>query len=200
MASTINVVLDGHEAVFTFSPVDRAAIYGKRRRLALDETGQPCSKASLLDDGSMLLRSGMTAQGYFLPDGTWVPQGDLEAINADGTPAERVPSTLGEAQPLSPATAEDVLDLHVQTVYALEPESIPDGLAQALSTGALYSFAFNYRPDYRSEAAILLANEEGYWALIGNPATGEWQELATVTAVTEASDDAGDDDLDFEMF
>lgn len=200
MASTINVVHDGHEAVFTFSPVDRAAIYGKRRRLALDETGQPCSKASLLDDGSMLLRSGMTAQGYFLPDGTWVPQGDLEAINADGTPAERVPSTLGEAQSLTPATAEDVLDLHVQTVYALEPESIPDGLAQALNAGALYSFAFNYRPDYRSESAILLANDEGYWALIGNPAAGEWQELATVTAVTEASEDAGDDDLDFEMF
>ena len=200
MASTINVVLDGHEAVFTFSPVDRAAIYGKRRRLALDETGQPCSKASLLDDGSMLLRSGMTAQGYFLPDGTWVPQGELEAINADGTLAERVASTLGEAQPLSPATAEDVLDLHVQTVYALEPESIPDGLAQALSTGSLYSFPFNYRPDYRSESAILLANDEGYWALIGNPAAGEWQELATVTAVAEASADAGDDDLDFEMF
>ena len=29
---------------------------------------------------------------------------------------------------------------------------------------------------------------------------GEWQELTTVTAVTEASEDAGDDDLDFEMF
>ena len=200
MASTINVVLDGHEAVFTFSPVDRAAIYGKRRRLALDETGQPGSKASLLDDGSMLLRSGMTAQGYFLPDGTWVPQGELEAINADGSPAERVPSTLGDAQALSPATSEDVLDLHVQTVYAREPESIADSLAQALNAGSIYSFAFNYRPDYRSETAILLANDEGYWALIGNPAMGEWQELATVTAVTEASEDAGDDDLDFEMF
>ena len=200
MAATINVVLDGHEAVFTFSPVDRAAIYGKRRRLALDESGQPCSKASLLDDGSMLLRSGMTAQGYFLPDGTWVPQGELEAIGADGSPAERVPSTLGEAQVLSAATAEEVLDLHVQTVYALEPESISDSLAQDLKAGSLYSFAFNYRPDYRAETAILLANDEGYWALIGNAASGEWQALATVTAVTEASDDTGDDDLDFEMF
>jgi len=200
MAATINVTLDGQEAVFTFKPVDRAALYGKRRRIALDETGQPCSRASLLDDGSMLLRSGMTAQGYFLPDGTWVPQGELEAVYADGSPAERVPSTLGESQPLSPATPEDLLDLHVQTVYALDSDSVPESLAGALTAGTLYSFAFNYRPDYRSETAILLANDEGYWALIGNPTQGEWQELASVTAVTEASDDAGDDDLDFEMF
>jgi hypothetical protein len=200
MASTINVELDGDSAAFTFKPVDRAALYGKRRRIALDESGQPCSRASLLDDGSMLLRSGMTAQGYFLPDGTWVPQGELEAVDANGSPAERVPSTLGEAQRLSLATPEELLDLHVQTVYALEPESITDSLAQALNAGALYSFAFNYRPDYRSETAILLANDDGYWALVGNPATAEWQELASVTAVTAASDDAGDDDLDFEMF
>lgn len=200
MASTINVALDGDEAVFTFKPVDRAALYGKRRRIALDESSQPCSRASLLADGSVLLRSGMTAQGYFLPDGTWVPQGDLEAINADGSPAERVPSTLGETQPLTPATPEDVLDVHVQTVYALEPESISNGLAEALSAGSVYSFAFNYRPDYRPETGILLANDDGYWALIGNTALGEWQELTTVTAVTEASEDAGDDDLDFEMF
>lgn len=200
MASTINVVLDGDEAVFTFSPVDRTALYGRRRRIALDESGQPCTRASLLDDGSMLLRSGMTAQGYFLPDGTWVPQGELEAVNDDGTPAERVPSTLGEAQTLTPASPEDVLDLRVQTVYALAPESIPDTLAQQLTGGALFSFSFNYRPDYRSETAILLANDEGYWALIGNPAPAEWQELTSVTAVIEASDDSADDDLDFEMF
>jgi hypothetical protein len=200
MASTINVSLDGAEAVFTFKPVDRAALYGKRRRIALDESGQPCSRASLLDDGSMLLRSGMTAQGCFLPDGTWVPQGDLEAIDADGSPAERVPSTLGETQPLLPATPEDVLDLHVQTVYVLEPESIPDVLAQALGAGSLFAFAFNYRPDYRPETGILLANDGGYWALTGNGTMAEWQELTTVTAVTEASEDVGDDDLDFEMF
>lgn len=200
MASTINLVLDGDEAVFTFSPVDRAALYGKRRRVALDESGQPCSRASLLDDGSMLLRSGMTAQGYFLPDGAWVPQGELEAVNDDGSPAERVPSTLSAPQALSPATPEAVLDLRIQTVYALEPASLPDALAQQLTSGALFSFAFNYRPDYRPEAAILLANDEGYWALIGNPAPSDWQGLTSVTTVSEASDDAGDDDLDFEMF
>jgi len=200
MASTINVELDGDSAVFTFKPVDRAALYGKRRRIALDESGQPCSRASLLDDGSMLLRSGMTAQGYFLPDGTWVPQGELEAITSDGSPAEKVPSTLGTSQPLTTAAAEDVLDLHVQTVYALEAESIPEDLAQRLAAGDLFSFAFNYRPDYRAETAILLANDEGYWALIGNPTRGEWQELTSVTSVTEASEDAADDDLDFEMF
>ena len=201
MAGTINVTLNGDEAVFVFTAVDRAAIYGKRRRLALDETGTPCTRASLLDDGSMLLRSGMTGQGYFLPDGRWVPQGELEGINPDGTPAEQVPSTVGVSQPLVEATATDLLDLQVATTYALDAQTLPDSLKDALQQGSVYSFTFNFRPDYRAEKAMLLANDAGYWALIGQPTTPEWQELATVTSVSDAAgDDSGDDDLDFEMF
>ena len=200
MASTINVTLDGDEAVYTFTAVARAAIYGRRRRLALDETGTPCTRASLLDDGSMLLRSGMTGQGYFLPDGRWVPQGELEGINPDGTPAEQVPSTIGVAQPLEPATAQDLLNLQVATTYALNAEQLPDSLKSKLESGAVYSFPFNFRPDYRAEVGMLLSNDSGYWALIGHTTTPQWQELATVTTVAEAVDDSSDDDLDFEMF
>lgn len=199
MAATINVTLAGEEAVFAFSPVDRAALYGKRKRIALDASGEQCSRAALLDDGSMLLQSGMTAQGYFLPDGTWVPQGELEAINADGTAAEKVPSTLGVPQPLAPAAPTDLLDLRVHSVYALTPESIPDRLSQELSNGALFSFDFNFRADYQAEVGILLSNSEGYWAFIGVPTIPEWQELATVTEMSTA-DSSSDDDLDFEMF
>ena len=43
MAGTINVTLSGDEAVFVFTAVDRAAIYGKRRRLALDAQTLPDS-------------------------------------------------------------------------------------------------------------------------------------------------------------
>jgi len=201
MAGTINLTLDGDESVFGFTPVDRSALYGKRRRIALDESGTACTKASLLDDGSMLVRSGMTGQGYFLPDGRWVPQAELEGINPDGTPADQVPSTIGVAQALTPVGAEFLLDLQVATTYALNPEQISDGLAAALKAGTIYSFPFNFRADYHAETGVLLANDAGYWALIGVATSPEWQELATVTTVAEAStDDAGDDDLDFEMF
>ena len=83
MAKTINVVLGGEKAIFTFKPVDRSALYGRRRRVAFDTDGNECSRASLLADGSLLLQSGMTAQGYFLSDGTWVPQSELTAQTID---------------------------------------------------------------------------------------------------------------------
>jgi len=201
VAATINVSLSGSEAVFAFSPVDRAALYGKRRRLALDETGTPCSRASLLDDGSLLLRTGMTAQGYFLPDGVWVAQGELEAILADGMPATQVASTLGESQELTEISPDELLDLHVHNVYLLQPESLPDVVSEALQSGRLFRFAFNFRADYSCETGVLLANDEGIWALIGYPLAPEWQELTSITAVAAASDEDGaDDDLDFEMF
>lgn len=72
MARVISVGLEGVESSFGFKVVDRAALYGRRRRVALDRDGQTCSRASLLEDGSLLLRSGMTGQGYFLPDGTFL--------------------------------------------------------------------------------------------------------------------------------
>lgn len=200
VAATINVSLNGEEAVFAFSPIDRAALYGRRRRLALDETGSPCARASLLEDGSMLLKSGMSAQGYFLPDGTWVAQGELEAILSDGTAATQVASTLGETQALQEVSPEQLLDLHVHNVYLLEPESVPESLGQALQAGRLFLFRFNFRADYSCETGVLLANDEGMWALIGNPLIPDWQELSVVTSFTDASDDEADDDLDFEMF
>ena len=64
MAKTIIVVLDGESAVFTYKPIDRGALYGKRRRVPFDANGNECTKASLLNDGSIIIKSGMTAQGY----------------------------------------------------------------------------------------------------------------------------------------
>ena len=66
MAKNIIVSLDGEESSFGFKAVDRASLYGKRRRIALDKDGNPCTRGSLLEDGSLLLKSGMSGQGYFL--------------------------------------------------------------------------------------------------------------------------------------
>lgn len=78
MAKTINISYMGEEAIFGYKPIDRGALYGKRKRVPFDAEGNECAKASLLDDGSLLIRSGMTAQGYFDAQGNWVPQGELE--------------------------------------------------------------------------------------------------------------------------
>lgn len=200
MARSLVLTLDGEESSFGFKPVDRAAIYGKRKRVALDKNGQPCTRASLLEDGSLLLKSGMSAQGYFTGDGKSHKLADLEAFDPDGNPATKVPSTLGVAQNLrGPLDPSAVLDLRANTIYFLDPEQLGQNLATRLQSGDVYGFSFNYRDDYRAETGVLLHNENGYFALIGEPVSYEWASLAAV-AELPPSDSDSDDELDFEMF
>lgn len=202
MARVISVDLGGVESSFEFKAVDRAAIYGKRRRVALDRDGQPCSRASLMEDGSLLLRSGMTGQGYFLADGTFLKQSDLEAFGSDGETLAKVPSTLGVAQQLQgPVNPSEVLDMRVETIYALTPEEVSEALTASLNSGDIYRFSFNFRDDYRAETAYLLANDNGLFALIGLPISYEWATLVTLVDLPAEAIDAedDDDDLDFEF-
>ena len=199
MARTIAVALAGKESSFAFKAVERSALYGKRRRVALDANGQPCGRASLLEDGSLILKSGMTGQGYFLDDGSFMKQTDLEGFDASGTPLAKVPSTLGVAQELvGPVDPSVVLDLRVATIYALEPESIDTALKEQLDAGNIYQFAFNFREDYQAETGILLGNENGMFALIGEPVSYQWSALNIVSELPSVDEDT-DDDLDFEM-
>ena len=111
MAKTINLTYGSETAVFAYKPIDRAVLYGKRRRVAFDLDGNECAKASLLADGSLLIRSGMTAQGYFTEDQTWVPQSELEAISADGSTPELYPATVGENVAAEKISATEALNL-----------------------------------------------------------------------------------------
>lgn len=200
MARNLVLVLDGEQSEFGIKALNREDIYGKRKRVALDADGELCSKASLLDDGSLLLKSGMTAQGYFTPDGKSYKQAELVAFDASGKEMEKVPSTLGVAQNLSgPLPAETVLDLRVDSIYQLESEQLGEKLAASLAAGKIYGFSFNYRDDYSAESGVLLSNENGFFALIGKPVEWEWSSLTTV-ADLPASDVDADEELDFEMF
>ncbi len=202
MTRQIIVRFEGDESRFDFTPLRRDQLYGKRRRLALDESGQPCTRASLMQDGSLLLRSGMTGQGYFTPDMCWVPAKDLEGLAMDGQPAPVVPSTLDVAQELDgPMPATDVLDLSVTAIYLLHEAEVSDSLLSRLRAGDIFTFAFNFREDLRAETALLLANDNGIFALIGYPSVPVWNDLATVPTEVTTEDESEDiDDLDFEMF
>lgn len=200
MAKTINISYKGESAAFAYKPIDRAVLYGKRRRVAFDEAGNECAKASLLADGSLLIRSGMTAQGYFTPEKTWVPQGELEAINPDGSTPELFPSTVGETVEATDISATDALNLRFETTYSLEPETLPDSIKKVLDTGGVLTFPFNPRADYQVETGLLVGNENGYFALIGQPISYEYAELSAFVSVTEEAASEDSDDLDFEMF
>ncbi|HFE47467.1 MAG TPA: hypothetical protein ENJ18_18590 [Nannocystis exedens] len=202
MAKPIIVNWKGVQSSFKLGKLDRTKLYGKRQRQVLDPDGERCERAELTRDGALLIRKGMTAQGYFDGDGTWVANRELVGIDAKGETLTKVDSTLGAEQPLEgPVSPSDVLDLAVRSVYILTPESLDPDLQKRLLTGEVFRFSFNYRADFNAETAFLVANKNGFFALVGQPAEAPWQELesiATETFVDEGDDD--DDDLDFEMF
>lgn len=200
MAKTINLTYGGETAVFAYKPIDRTVLYGKRRRVAFDLDGNECAKASLLSDGSLLIRSGMTAQGYFTPDNTWVPQGELEAMRPDGSTPELLPTTVGEEVAAEKVSASEALNIRFGTTYSLEPEDLPAGIKKELDSGSLFRFPFNPRSDYEMETGILVGNENGYFALIGQPVAYEFSALASVVSITDEAASDASDDLDFEMF
>lgn len=200
MAKSIVVTFAGIESTFAIEKLDRAKLYGRRERRSLDAEGRRCERAELTRDGALLVRSGMTAQGYFDAGGTWIPNRDLVGLDKGGSPLPQVPSTLGVAQALEEASPEEVLDLAVRTVYVLGPESLDDALAEKLRAGTAFRFAFNYRADYQAETAVLVGNEAGFFALVGRTAVPGWSTLETVARDSFDDRDDADDELDFEMF
>lgn len=198
MGKGLVLSLDGHVSSFQLEKIERARLYGVRRRLAVDDMGRTCSRAALTDDGQVLLRAGMTAQGWFDTDGRQIEQKAIGAEDADGNPLDLVPSTLGVEQSLvGPVDAREVLDLSLTAVYRVTPDELDEALARSLAEGQFWRFAFNYRPDYRSETGYLVQNADGIFALVGTPAPARYLEPQAPPPPVDDDDDEGD--LDFEM-
>lgn len=201
MARSIVVSLDGAVSSLGYARLDRAKLYATRKRLPLDSEGNPCVRAELSDDGSMLVSSGMTAQGYFNESGAWVPTKGLVGLDADGNALPLQPSTLDEAQALTEVEPEALLDVATATVYLIEPNEVDDALTAALDAGKIFRFNFNQRADYHMETAYLVANEHGIFVLVGDSVEVPWCVLDQPSVLVEDDDaDSSDDDLDFEMF
>lgn len=200
MARSIIVSHEGKPSTFGYSRVTRKQLYGARKRMPLDAQGNPCQRAELSDDGSMLIVSGMTGQGYFDEGGRWVTNEELVGLDAAGQPVALQPSTLDTPQPLHEVEPEALLESTASTVYALDPEQLDPALQQALAAGKLFRFDFNARADYHMDTAFLLANEHGTFAIVGNRLQIPWSELEKPDVDVDDGDDSGDDELDFEMF
>jgi len=200
MAKPIMIEYEGKSASFQHSKVDRSKLYGSRKRLSLDPSGESCQRCELSDDGSTLIMSGMTSQGYF-DDGTnWIPNNELVGMDFNGNVLEKAPATLGVAQEAKVSELESLLDLSVDSIYQLEPEEVSESIQLILESGKVLNFPFNYRADYHAESAYLLLNKEGYFLLIGNPVEPQWMDLKQIAVESFEEDSEDNDDLDFEMF
>ena len=199
MAKPFMVQLGSDTFSFSLTEVERSDLYGTRKRLPMDAKGQTCTRAALTSDGSLLIASGMSGQGYFNAKGQYVPRAQLVGIDAKGAVVENKPSTLGITQVLEgPIEASVVLNLELLSVYLLAPEQPEGSLLNRLKAGDIYSSDFNYAASLEVERAYLVANDQGIFALVGKPLAVDWVEegarFAPPAEATEASDD-----LDFEM-
>ena len=198
MAKPVIVSLAGKDYSFDSVRIDRAKLYGVRKRLPIDAKGGPCVKASLTMDGANLLLSGMTAQGYFNSSGTPVSRSEMIGIDAQGNKVDQIPSTLGVPQSLDgPVSPSEILDLDIQSIFCLEPINADDDFLSKLKSGDVYKFPFNYMAGLEMETAYLVANEEAIFALVGKSANTEWIEEAAIYVPLEG-DDIDAEDLDFE--
>ena len=199
MGRTINISFKGKESVFSISKLSRSKLYGMKRRIPIDADGNSCTRASLDVAGGILLKKGMTGQGYLDDKGNWLERSTLTGVDGQGEVLKPTPSTLGEVVQGEEASLEDALDLRVSSVYALEPKELDDDLKKSLEAGSLVGLDFNYREDYQMERAFLAGNKDGYFAMVGQPATPGWSEYEK-SHDTEDEESYEDDELDFEMF
>ncbi len=199
MAKPLMVTLGTETFSFSLSEVERADLYGSRKRVPTDAGGRTCTRAGLTQDGSLLIASGMSGQGYFNAAGRYVARGQLVGVNAQGAVVQSQPSTLGLPQALQgPVDPSQVLDLELLSVYLLAPEQAGGALLDRLQAGEIYACDFNYAASLEVERAYLLANDQGVFALVGKPVTVGWvEEGARFAPPVEAAE--ASDDLDFEM-
>lgn len=199
MAKPLVVERDEKLASFEVSLLERKKLYGSRTRVAVDDNGRVCTRATLINDGELLLVSGCTGQGYFTDAGVWVERRQMVPLGADGQITEMHPSTLGVPQKITgPVEALEVLQLHVQSVYSLNFLKDECGLKPQLDAGEIFKCPFNYSSGVEVETAFLLANTSGYFAIVGHQFEAEW--CAQDQALTPPTDAAfHEDDLDFDM-
>ena len=199
MAKPLMVSLGTEAFSFNLSEIERADLYGSRKRLPTDGQGRTCVRAALTQDGSLLIAAGMSGQGYFNAAGQFVPRGQLVGVDAQGAVVTNQPSTLGLAQELEgPVDPSTVLDLELLSVYLLVPEQEGGALLNRLKAGEIFVCHFNYASSLEVERAYLLANDQGFFALVGKPMTVGWvEEGARFAPPAEAAETA--EDLDFEM-
>ena len=198
MAKPIIIRKDERDSIFQLKKIERKKLYGFRKRLAVDENNDECKRASLTEDGQVLIKSGMTSQGWFIEGGKQIESSEIGVIDEDNNELELIPSTLGVNQNLEgPLNPKELLDMTVTTVYSLLPDQISKDLESSLDKGEIWKFSFNFRADYRMETGVILKNDAGYFAIIGIP---NQINMLSHNAPLPEDDDDEEDELDFEMF
>ncbi|HSI83756.1 MAG: hypothetical protein ACAI35_27155 [Candidatus Methylacidiphilales bacterium] len=200
MAKAIQWQLDGKTIALELgSKVNKKDLYGYARHVA-EKNGVVLERGYLCPDG-MLLRRDALSLVKLDPQGTPV---DEVLTEVDGAPAEFVPSSFDQPNPLESVPLHTLAGFDTRDVYPLTGISADgtDAAATGLAVG-LYRTSFNYRKALQPQDALILVKENGEtWLLAGHSrrTTFVGQTVIYDFFDAEASDDSDDaDDLDFSM-
>ncbi len=126
MPRKLGFIYQKHAFECSLHKVDRSKLYGARRVETLDMDENPCTLATLLDDGKTLVPRGGTASGYINPDGEWVSRKMITPVDRDGKPLETVPSSFETGLALKDTVAaSEFLDHSIRLCYALLGDDLP---------------------------------------------------------------------------
>jgi hypothetical protein len=158
----IEAVYRGERSLFELTPIDRFRLYGRKRRIGQDASGNECRNALLTRDGLFVLMPGDTATLYVDEHGNQVDRAELRTTDNEGRPVEVLESTLRTPQVLGdPIPPESFLSHVVKRAYHLQPLALAPSLAEALDTGAIFPMPFRPRRATIHLPAFLLSNDSG---------------------------------------
>ena len=197
MARSIVVKFKGKESKFNFKKISRSVLYGKKKRVFLDEHDKECALATIDTAYGVLIRSGDASSVHIDDQRNFIDKGEISGLDLDGKTIERISSTLDVPQDLQQTDEQYVLDCRCASLYHLKEEVLEKDLQASLENGDLYRFDFNYYSDFRVETGILLKNDLGYFALIGKETSVSWTDKGE--ALSECFETPEDGDIDFEM-
>ncbi|MCP4148382.1 MAG: hypothetical protein GY757_11585 [bacterium] len=200
MAKEIIFIQNKKEYHFAPVKLDRKKLYGWRDVYAVDENDEQCELAYIDEYGTTIIPKGGLGLGILNSKDQWINRSELKAVDQEGKPVEKVPSTFSAPVELDKTvTIEEFLDHEITSTYALQSDNIPQEFIDEIANGPIYTFIFNYREDYEGDPAFLVENGGNLFILIGKPIICTYlsfQEAAEMEEITEEEDD---DDLDFSM-
>lgn len=169
--------------------VDKAALYGKAKRVA-EKDGKELQRGVLLADGTLLARSAIS---YPRADDLGTPV-EAPVAHIHGSTVEKIESSFNRISSLEPVPLASLALFAVRDVYPLESEQLPPV--------GLYQTDFNYMPSYQLHEARVLVRADGLaFLLVGTAKASEPVQLMVNYAFFDTDEEADPDseELDFSM-
>lgn len=190
MAKTISFTLgDATLNLALAGKVDKAALYGKAKRIA-EKDGKELQRGVLLADGTLLPRSAIS---YPRADDLGTPI-EPPVAHVHGSVVEKMESSFNRIAKLEPVPLASLALFAVRDVYPLESEQLPPV--------GLYQTDFNYMPSYQLHEARVLVRADGLaFLLVGTAKASEPVQLMVNYAFFDTDEEAEpeSEELDFSM-